>query len=173
VAGRAVGPEELAAQRDVLVTEAADVEVLGRRDRRSGAERCDVRRQRVDLVRGVLRVTADGLSARLGQRHPAGPDLEAHGSCPDPDEGRAVAAALGVDAVAGGAAVDEELAPLRDRRRVRRLSSRCAARAAEGGVQRADGHEHDQQQHRRREATAAQPTHRSLSSIELNDPPVT
>ena len=93
VAGRAVGAEELAAADDGLVALRVGSRCCTRLvgDRRAGAERGDVRRQRGDLLLGVDGLLARGLGAGLGQRHPAGADLEVDGGGTDADQRRAVA----------------------------------------------------------------------------------
>ncbi len=133
MAGRAVGKEQLAAAHDGrvagLVVGHAVLDAFGdllvegvlvlRRDRRAGAQRGDVRRERLDLVVGVELVLDRGLLAGLGHRHAAGADLEVDGGGADTHERRAELAglaghALAVGAVAEGAAHEEELTALRD-----------------------------------------------------------
>ena len=158
VAGGAVGQEDLAAADDgllaLLVGQALDAVVGLVGDRRAGAERGDVRRERRDLLVGV----DGGLAAGPGRR--AGPS--ASGRCRPgsrrrrrrrrPAAGRSwlpslVRDALAVLAVAEGAADEEELAALG--RPARRRSPRGRACAGANAAYSAAGQQQAEQQDQR------------------------
>src|SRR6185437_13280423 len=99
-------------------------------DRGTGCERRDVGRDLVDLGLRVLRWVALGLRTRLGERHPAGAELEVDGGRAHPDQAGGLVAALCLQAVTGRAAGEEESTPEPDL-----LAARGGLRGAAAGSQ--------------------------------------
>ena len=131
VARRAVGPEQLAALGDVARPRRRSYCASSGWPGRRRARRRTPRAASISLVRVDDLLAARTWAPGLGQRHPAGADLEVDRGGADADQARAVPAldALAVGAVAGGAADEEQLLALgRRRRRWRRRRPAPGAR---------------------------------------------
>ena len=133
------------------------VEYCSAGDGRAGGQRRDVGGELGDLLLAELDRLLLSLRAGVGERHPAGADLEVDRGGADADQRRGPwsVAALGVEAVAGGAVGQEQLLALR-----RPVAARpsapppCAGRARRRAAPVASEAERDQQRQGERVAPA-------------------
>ena len=108
----AVHPKEHSALGDVGVLV---VQLLSGRNCRAWSEGCDVCGELSRLVRAVLRIFGHRLSARCGERHSSGGDLEVNRCRPYAKERGPIGRTLRLHSVTGGAPGQVELVSLFNR----------------------------------------------------------